>query len=115
MASLPDPKRFRIVLELDVEVEDELALRAADNPFITTGTGELGMMADPPPSWMMVATLLQIQATQSLQDAGIRFHSGSALPRFVDQDNGWYAEVRLPAMPGPDIPPEELKNWSPPS
>ncbi|WP_284291218.1 hypothetical protein [Luteimicrobium album] len=97
-------RRFmRFVYEFEVEVEDLIDGAVFRNDVLGDGEGNIvGMLAREEPEFEVASTLLRMTSDMfgpGGRRAGLKFVSGSMMPRYVDE-NGNYTEFTLPPVPG---------------
>jgi hypothetical protein len=106
MTELPDGftrqngRRYvRLVMEIEVEVADPVALRAALLDRAAEVDGQL-VLPQHPAEVMPIADLVMEAATPAIHEIpGLRFSSGWAAPRYLDDSGENYAEHRIPPLP----------------
>jgi hypothetical protein len=95
MGHLSNPRRFRLVVEFELEVTDPLTVAAAD-PFIVVQdgmSGELGVPATPP-AWQVADRLVQRTMWPALEATGFNVH-GSGGRLWEPDEDGKYTTIQL--------------------
>ncbi|SOC88543.1 hypothetical protein SAMN05660766_2250 [Curtobacterium sp. 314Chir4.1] len=93
------PDRFRLIIEMDVEVTDWEKLRDRELAMQTDETGVETVSVPPTRFWSNAASLIsgRLWAGDNSGAEGLRILSSSTIPRFPDE-NGTVPEFTLPEM-----------------